>query len=213
MNEEIVNQIAAVNEAAVKKQFEKLKYSVERLDHNKKRARPDFLVSRSGRPQMLCEVKTIHSAGYLHDKGVHVSTLEEKLGKFEIPVERRQIDERLADAAHQRAELVNDCPQFKHLPFLVALFFDPLADFLHAYPRRFNEEVSGILTIETDVAMGKVFDGLSREEQRRRLETEDATGLPPNSKDFGLARNKSALRKVPQDFQAQCISERYDESF
>jgi hypothetical protein len=213
MNDEIVNRIAAANELAVKKQFEKLKYSVDRLDRKKeKRARPDFLVSRSGRPQMLCEVKAILSAGYLHNKGVHVSTLDENLRKFEIPIDLKNIDDCLSDAVHQRAVLVEDCPQFKRLPLLVALFFDPFADFLHCYPRTFNEDVSGILTIEPDVARTKAFAKLSREEQERRLRTGQAAGLPPHSKDFALVRNKAARRKVPKDFQIQCITERHDES-
>jgi hypothetical protein len=211
MNDEIVNRIAAANELTVKKQFEKLKYSVERLDRKKeKRARPDFLVSRSGRPQMLCEVKTILSAGYLHNKGVHVSTLDENLRKFEIPIDLKNIDDCLADAVHQRAVLVEDCPEFKRLPFLVALFFDLFADFLHCYPRTFNEAVSGILTIETDVARTKAFAKLSRQEQEGRLRTGQAAGLPPHSKDFALVRNKAARRKVPKDFQIQCITEPYD---
>jgi hypothetical protein len=213
MNDEIVNRIAAANELTVKKQFEKLKYSVERLDRKKeKRARPDFLVSRSGRPQMLCEVKTILSAGYLHNKGVHVSTLDENLRKFEIPIDLKNIDDCLADAVHQRAVLVEDCQEFKRLPFLVALFFDPFADFLHCYPRTFNEAVSGILTIETDVARTKAFAKLSRQEQEGRLRTGQAAGLPPHSKDFALVRNKAARRKVPKDFQIQCITEPYDAS-
>jgi hypothetical protein len=36
--------------------------------------------------------------------------------------------------------------------------------------------------------------------------------LPPNSKDFVLIRNKAARRGVPEDFQAHCFTERYDES-
>ena len=97
------------------------------------------------------------------------------------------------------------------MPFLVALFLDVLVD-LYVYPRTFNKDVTGILTIEPDVALGKAFGELSREEQRRRFETDDATGLPPNTKDFALVRNKAARRKVPKDFQSQCRSERYDES-
>ena len=207
MNEENVNHEAAENEAKVKKQFEKLKYSVKQLDRNNENRRPDFLISNSSGPQMLCEVKTINSAG------CGVSTRNESLKDFQIPVDRiqKQIDERIEDAADQRAKLVKDCQQFEHLPFLVAFFFDPLVS-LDVYPRSFNKDVSGILTINDDVAMGKVFDGLSRDEQRRRLKTEDATGLPPNSKDFGLVRNKAAVRKVTKVSQTQCHTEPYDES-
>jgi hypothetical protein len=40
---------------------------------------------------MLCEVKTIDSGGYMHDKGVHVSTRDQTLGKFECPVRLKTI--------------------------------------------------------------------------------------------------------------------------
>lgn len=124
MNGEAVNHEALENEAKVKKQFEKLKYSVKQFDRNNDNRRPDFLISNSsGRPLMLCEVKTINSAG------CGVSTRNENLGAFRIPVDRiqKQIDDRIVYAADQRAELVEECPQFEHLPFLVALFLDPLS--------------------------------------------------------------------------------------
>ncbi len=64
LDSQTLNQIAAASEAVVEKQFRKLRYSVRRLDRNAKRPRPDFLISnRAGHPEMLCEVKTVHSAG------------------------------------------------------------------------------------------------------------------------------------------------------
>ena len=208
MDGEAANRESLENEAKVRKQFKKLKYSVKQLDSNNDNRRPDFLVSDScGRPLLLCEVKTINSAG------CGVSTRNKNLRFFRIPVDRiqKQIDDRIEIAANQRAELVKECPQYEGLPFLVALFFDPLVD-LHVYSRTFNKEVSGILTIKRDVALGKAFNELSDAEQERRLRNQDATGLPPNTKDFRLVRNKAARRKVPKDFQSQCITERYDES-
>jgi hypothetical protein len=193
---EAVNHEALENEAKVKKQFEKLKYSVERLDRNNENRRPDFLISNaSGFPLMLCEVKTINSAG------CGVSTHNEKLEVFEIPLGRmqKQIDDRIEIAAGQRAELVKERPQLEHLPFVVTLFLNALVS-LDPYPRWFNEDVSGILMIKPDVALGNAFDELSDAEQERRLKTWDATGLPPNSKDFVLVRNKQARRKVPKGF-------------
>ena len=64
---------SAANEEAVKEQFEKLRYSVQRLDtESSKRKRPDFLVSNTaGCPQLLCEVKTVDSGGFPRDKSVH----------------------------------------------------------------------------------------------------------------------------------------------
>src|SRR5580765_4498498 len=77
-------------------------------------------------------------------------------------------------------------------------------DLFHFYPERFNEDVSGILTIERDVALGKAFGELPDEEQERRLRTGDAGGLPPNTKHFVLVLNKKAIRKVPKDFRCHC---------
>jgi hypothetical protein len=208
MDGEAVNRESLENEAKVRKQFEKLRYSVTRLGRNNDNRRPDFLISdSSGRPLMLCEVKTINSAG------CGVFTRNENLRDFQIPVARiqKQIDDRIEDAADQRAKLVKERPEFEHLPFLVALVLDVLVD-LYVYPRTFNKDVTGILTIEPDVALGKAFGELSDAEQERRLKTQDATGLPPNAKDFALVRNKAARRKVPKDFQSQCRTERYDES-
>jgi hypothetical protein len=212
LNSEESNRRSAANEAVVAEQFKNLNYLVKRLDSkSSKKPRPDFLISNSCGPQMLCEVKTINSGGYLSDKGVHVSTLDENLGKFECPIDLIKIDECLADAVRKRKALVEDDSRFADLPLLVAFFFDLLAEYLPFYPHSFDErderfrEVSGILTIKDDVEMTKAFDKLSDEEKKRRLETGDATGLPPNSKDFALLQNKAALRKVPKDFERQCL--------
>jgi hypothetical protein len=217
LNPKKSNQIAAANEAAVKEQFEKLGYAVEKLDRkSSKRPRPDFLVlDRSGSRQMLCEVKTILSAGYLPDRHANISMQDENLadtGKFTTEIDLTDINERLADAVRKRRELVKDDSSFADLSLLVAFFFDFFADFLHCLPRRMDENISGILTIKEDVARTKAFAKLSREEQRRRLRTGSMDDLPPSSKDFVLVRNKSALRVVPKDFQLRCITEGYDES-
>src|SRR5262245_57251044 len=101
------------NEKAVREQFEKLGYSVRPLDtESSARRRPDFLISnRAGRPQMLCEVKTVESGGQAAlvedsppykkkkmDKGVLASTYDENLvGSFEVekPINLKTIDDRL----------------------------------------------------------------------------------------------------------------------
>jgi hypothetical protein len=143
MDGEAANREAVENEAKVRKRFEKLRYSVTRLDRNNDNRRPDFLIlNSSGRPLMLCEVKTINSAG------CGVSTQNPNLEASQISADRiqKQIDDRIENAADQRAELIKERPEFERLPFLVALVLDFLVD-LHVYPRRFNKDVSGILTI------------------------------------------------------------------
>ena len=217
LDSEILNQMATAYEAVVEKQFKKLGYSVKRLDRQKPKARPDFLISTSsGRLQMLCEVKTVFSGGYLHDKGVHVSMLDEELynhGVFQNEIDLTKITDNLADAVRKRAALVHDEENHKDLPMLVALFFDFFADFLPFYPRNFNPDVSGILTIKSSAARTEAFGKLSIEEQEQRLRRGSMAGLPPDSKDFVLVRNKNkAARSLPKDFQLRCITEGYDES-
>jgi hypothetical protein len=218
LEQEILNRMATAYEEVVEKRFKKLRYSVQRLDRQKPRSRPDLLISNSsGGAEMLCEVKTVFSGGYLREKGVHVSMLDEELsnfGVFETKIDRTKIDDCLTNAAHKRAALVEDEKSLKDVPLLVAFAFDFFADFLLAYPRTFNKHVSGILTIEKDVARVKAFEKLSLEEQERCLRTGRVAGLPPNSKNFVLVRNKNktARRPVPRDFQLRCNNEGYDES-
>ena len=130
LNSRTLHQIATANEAIVERQFNKLKYSVRRLDRNARRARPDFLVSnRAGHPQMLCEVKTVHSAGYLPDRDAHVSMLDEKLygtGVFSNPIDLTKITDNLADAVRKHNALAEDDPSSSDLPLLVAFFLTSL---------------------------------------------------------------------------------------
>jgi hypothetical protein len=216
LNSKESNQRATANEAVVDEQFKNLNYLVKRLDSkSSKRRRPDFLISNSSGPQMLCEVKTIAAAAYMpdkedKDKGIHVSTLDETLRKFRVDVEPiKKIDERLVKAVRQRDALIADFPKLEPLPFLVAIFFDPFADdFLYFYPSTFNKDVSGILTIKEDVARNKAFDKLSDEEKERYLKNPKLMDddLPPSSMDFVLLQNEAALRKVPRDFERQCLA-------
>ena len=162
---------------------------------------------------MLCEVKTIDSGGYIHDKGVYVSTRDEALGKFECDVSLRKIDEDLANAVQKYKALVEDDSRCATLPLLVAFFFDQLAEFLPFHrlsiekrDKRFPE-VSGILTIEENVIMPTDFKNLSYEEQGRYLKKLALEDDLPHIKDFVLLQNEAALRKVSQDFERQCLIE------
>lgn len=141
--------------------------------------------------------------------------LDEKLcgtGAFENQIDLTKISDNLADAVRKRNALAEDDPEFADLPLLVAFFFDFFADHLVCYPRTFDAEVSGILTIEKDIARTRAFGQLSTDEQERRLKTGRMNDLPSNSKDFILIRNKAARRSLPRAFQDQCFTERYDES-
>jgi hypothetical protein len=109
---------------------------------------------------------------------------------------------------HKRDALVEDDSSYADLPLLVAFFFDQLAEFLPFYPLSFNEHVSGILTIKEDVVMPTAFKKLSPEEQGRYLEKLALDDdQPPSSTDFVLLQNEAALRKVPRDFERQCLAD------
>jgi hypothetical protein len=115
--------------------------------------------------------------------------------------------------------LVEDDPSSATLPLVVAFFFDQLAEFLPFYPRTFGDhlqtpdefspfrEVSGILTIKEDVVMPTDFENLSHEEQGRYLEKLALENDLPHTKDFVLLQNEAALRKIPPDFERQCLTE------
>jgi hypothetical protein len=216
LDSEALSQITAANEGIIEKQLKKLTYAVTRLDRNVTSRRPDFLISnRAGRPEMLCEVKTVHSAGYLADRDAHISMLDGKLhetGVFEDQIDLTKISDNLANAVRKRNALVKDRPNLASLPLLVAFFFDFFADHLVCYPRSFDPEVSGILTIARDIARTEAFGKLSTDDQEQRLRSGRMEGLPASSKDFILVRNKAARRSVPEHFQSQCFTERYDES-
>jgi hypothetical protein len=161
---------------------------------------------------MLCEVKTIDSGGYMHDKGVHVSTQDETLGEFKCSVSLRKIDEKLANAVGKYNALVENDSSVADLPLLVAFFFDQLAEFLPFHRLAFEKrderfpEVSGILTIKEDVVMPTDFKNLSHEQQGRYLEKLASEDDLPHTKDLVLLQNEAALRKVPPDFERQCLA-------
>jgi len=68
-------------------------------------------------------------------------------------------------------------------------------------------EVSGILTVKEDVVMPQDFKNISRKEQERCLEKLALEDDLPHTKDFVLLQNEAALRKVPQDFERQCLAD------
>jgi hypothetical protein len=149
------------------------------------------------------------------------STFQRSTPKFRgpfqnIPIDLSKIDRPLADAVRQRAALIADRSETADLPLLVAIFLDQfVAEYVFAYPRSFDErdasfrEISGILTIEPDVARNAAFKKLSDEEQKRRLKSGDMSDLPPHSTDFVLVPNQAAIRGVPEDFERRCPPDAY----
>ena len=121
-----------------------------------------------------------------------------------------KIDKGLSDAIDKRKALVEDDSSFADLPLLVAFFFDFYADYLVCYPRSFDErdesfrEVSGILTIASQVESDERWETLSHEEQRRRAKAE-FEGNAPRPTRFVLVQNQATICPVPEDFARLCL--------
>ncbi len=131
-------------------------------------------------------------------------------GIFQNSIDLTKIDHCLSDAVRKHAATIADRPQLQNLPLLVALFFDFFADYLPFYPRAMDprfRDVSGIVTIEHDIARNKAFEKLTVEEQENRLRTGLTSGLPPNSRDFALVQNQNARRPLPRAFVLSCVTE------
>ena len=198
------------NEAVVEKRFKKMGLRPDRLDHQGPRRRPEFLVSSSTGSVLICEVKTIFSAGYLDDRNAHASTADPKLlntGVFSVEVSFEKIDENLADAVDKYRILKQDRPELGGLPLVVALFFDEFADHFDLYPSKMDRfpEVSGILKVERDHAIRAAAEKMTLEELAERIESGSMAGLPPNSKMFRLLENECAAVKLPRHFVEACL--------
>lgn len=223
LDDKEIKKLSDATEEAFKERFEKLGYEVKILDRSGQNPRPDFLVSNSAGPQLICEVKTIVSAGFRPDEregGIHISMYDknlEELGVFQNKLDPRKIDDRLKETRRKRAALVADEPQYAEPPLLVGFDFDFFADYMlfwtfEEHCERFRE-VSGILTIAVNVERKKAIEKLSENEQERRARAEFGgdghvnDNLPPRSKDFVLTPNQAALRPVLEDFAALCRSD------
>lgn len=136
---EYLNKIATENERITEAAFESLGFDSTKLDKLKAHRRipgphdrPDYHFSRKSE-NILCEVKTLHSA--YHDGNIgHISmTIPHRIedsGVFEIRKDKAETKIRgsLDRAVYQRKILCSQNGKFENYPFLVALFFDFFAD-------------------------------------------------------------------------------------
>lgn len=212
INPEKIEEISIDNEAITEKRFKKLGFAVTRKDYQGPRRRPEFVVSDSRGPLLVCEVKTIFSGGFLHDRNAHVSTQDPDLansGQFSYKIDLSKIDENLADAVSKYRALIADEPNLSDVPLVVALFFDFFADhlfdFYDAEMDRFPE-VSGILRVESDHEIREIAQRMTTRELKDFIERKSMVGMPPNSKRFVLVQNECAKVKLPEHFIKACIS-------
>jgi hypothetical protein len=210
MNSSRLQRIALANESVIENRFKRLNYKTKRLDLHGPKSRPDFLIFDASGPQLICEVKTVFSTGFISGRNAHISTHDPKLldtGTFHNQIDFRKIDDNLFDAVRKYRCLIDDCPEFEVLPFAVAFFFDFFADYFDYYPRRMDRfpEVSGILKIVEDRAIEQIARKMTSVELERRIKASDLSGLPPSSKDFLLVENQCANLRLPRHFVMDCI--------
>ena len=132
-----LNELAVISEQDTRIAFENLRFTVRKLDKEMifKEGAPDFLFTRE-KDRILCEVKTAHSAYFNNELG-HISmtirprkyptkAIEIRQDKSELKI--RPLFEN--STAKRKAAIVYES-SLANIPYLVAFFFDPLAnDFL-----------------------------------------------------------------------------------
>lgn len=211
LDEKVLQEIAFRNEEVAKKRLKKMGLRVERLDHQGPRKRPEFLVLDSTGPMLICEVKTIFSAGFLGDRSAHISTHDPALldtEEFSREISFQKMEENLDAAVGKFRTLVEDRPELAGIPLVVIFFFDFFAndfDFFHRDMPKFPD-ISGIMRVEVDHEIRRASEKLSLEGLRRQIESRSKKGMPPPSKGFRLVVNTSAKHPLPGHFVDSCIT-------
>jgi hypothetical protein len=210
LDQQRVKLISDYSEVRAEKQFKKMGFKVTRLDRNQPTKRPDFLITDSSGPVLVAEVKTILSAGYLDDRGAHVSMLDPGFldsGTFGIEVNFAGIDQAISYAVGQYQSLVSADPSLGEVPLAVVLFFDFFADHFMLYPRKMADfpNVSGLLKLEEDRLIREMAQKFTLDELRGIIESGSMRGFPPNTKEFRLLQNECARLSLPSHFVMRCV--------
>jgi hypothetical protein len=214
-----IRALSEYSEKVARKRFEKLRLKVTRLDGVNRR-RPDFLVSEGAGPLLICEVKTILSAGYLDEREAHISTEDPSLinrDPLRVPGfccdgGFQKVDEVLADAVDQHRSLMRDCPELGGVPFVVALFLDFFADCFNLLPREMPEfpTLSGLLKVEHAWEIRKAAHRLSLAELREVIDGIRKVKLGAETKRWRLLQNERARTPLPEHFVMTCITAEAD---
>jgi hypothetical protein len=211
--DDLIKAISDRNEGIVKKRFKRMKMKPIRLDNQGPRKRPEFLVvDGSEQPVVICEVKTIFSAGYLEDQDVHLSTADQRFmesPRFSgVPVDFAKIDENMANAVCKYKVLLKDRPELVGVPLVVDFFFDWYADYFDLYDRRMEPfpDVSGILQVCNDHLIQAKAEKMTLEELEDRILSGSMKGIGPTTKAFKLVENECATVKLPRHFVEWCIT-------
>ncbi len=209
LDENRIRRLSAENEERTEELFRRMGFTVQRLDHQGTRARPEFLISDAQGAVLVCEVKTVTSLEYLRNRGVHASSEDESFvrgGPFALNLDFRKIDRLLADAVRKYQALLMDRADMRGLPMVVTLFFDPVPECYDLIPMPMPEfpEVSGLLKVETNRQHREAVQALSAEELAWRIERRCVDGLPGQSSEFRLLENTCAEVRLPASFTRLC---------
>ena len=186
-----LNVPAQQNEQETRIAFENLRFTARKLDKEKKfiKGAPDFLFTRNSEI-ILCEVKTVHSA-YYDDKLGHISmTIKPRKYPSEF-IEIRQDKSELKirplfeDSIKKRKAVIGRDSSFANFPYLVAFFFDDLAnDFLSLqliiadFP-----EVSACINLLPDCEYRASLKRISPEIVEKIIDGEIPNPIPPEKKE------------------------------
>ena len=197
------------NERIAEKHLKKLGVRPERLDNpGAGRKRPDFLLWEGDTPLILCEVKTIFSAGYDSVEHLHHSALDPRIfdGKARsVPPVSDNYRSEFSKAASQYREVTEDRLELAGLPFVVVVFADLIAD-TPLLDRRQPEfpELSGILRLEKNRRQREAAEKIPVKRFQRAV-IDGNLRLPPPEKEWRLLENKYANVPVPEHIAMMCL--------
>jgi hypothetical protein len=205
-------RLARQSEKIAEKRFKACGFDVSVIPVAQRR-RPDLLVTDSAGPVVICEVKTIASAGYLKELGFHASLNDPRFveaSQTMIVVEGeampRKVIEALDEAADQYRQLCEDQKELAGVPFVVALFMDFFADCFDLLPTRadapepINPDISAVMKVEHAWEARAVLDKYSREQQRDWYDGRLQLELGPITKRWRIRQNETARAQVPEHF-------------
>ena len=197
--------ISNANEKKTEKRFKKLGYSFVKLDIDNNSKKPDYLVFDNLKtPIFLCEVKTINSAGIIHDTNYQASTYDSDWAlnglPCSLPDPLRKIENVLVHARSQYIEYVKANSSHKFLPFVVALFPDFFVECLEMIPCDLFgiNEISAVIQIEKDHERKKIVAPMSLSEIINYMNNicKGVLGIPPPSIKWKVLINKTAINKL-----------------
>lgn len=212
LDERAVERDARENEIVTYWMFKKRRpFDVIRLDKGRSGRRPDFHVfEKSTGKGLVCEVKSIFSAGYIHGRHMSLYGLDPNMDHRAPGV---MIDpwpklwEVLENAQGQYKALVRNCPQFRGSPFVAALFLDFFVDIFDVIPRHLSDYplISGLIRVERSAEQSRFLEQFTASQLKEIIEGKRSVKMPPPTKKWRLLRNSAAQIRVPKKWFEPCL--------